>query len=226
MNKSDRKIIEKVVRILPIVIILLAPIAVYVCTFGIKISDDHTRWSEMGSAISGIYTPILTLLTLIVLVSQVRMQNEMNKHIYDQTFIDKANDDIQFNLLQLERELSKQYNNFSYANSLQNELMSVFCYASVDDLAKQDLALAAERITKSNPHILNFWTAIYTNFAGLSEVNDSAYTNSFIFAKRKVSTLLTYECCVSLDNYTWCLQKNRVFKKYEYSQELNKVRQD
>ena len=53
--------------LLIISLIMLMPIAVYIWRFGIIISNQHLRWAEMGSAMSGIYAPILSLLTLVVL---------------------------------------------------------------------------------------------------------------------------------------------------------------
>jgi hypothetical protein len=76
--------------------ILAAPIVIYINKFGFKISNDHTRWAEMGSAMSGIYGPILAWLAFGVLILQVRMQSESNKHMLDQAYVQNAREDVDF----------------------------------------------------------------------------------------------------------------------------------
>jgi hypothetical protein len=110
MNKFHElkyfKAYVQAVKIL-VALVLLAPIIFYIHMFGLSISNNHSRWSEMGSAMSGLYTPILALLTLSVLVIQVRMQTEMNKLAFDQQYITEARDDIQYYLFQLSNEVLK-----------------------------------------------------------------------------------------------------------------------
>jgi hypothetical protein len=53
-----------------IVLMLIAPVAIYIYHFSFNITSDHTRWAEMGSAIGGIYAPLLGLLTLAILWKQ------------------------------------------------------------------------------------------------------------------------------------------------------------
>jgi len=89
------------------VIIIIAPMALYIRTFGNELSDSHPRWAEMGAAMSGIYSPIIALLALMFLIMQVRLQNQINRHQYDQSFIQEARSDSHYYLEQLDRELDK-----------------------------------------------------------------------------------------------------------------------
>lgn len=70
-----------VISLTLIVLPLIAPLIFYIWTFGGRLSSEHSRWGEFGSAMSGIYTPILTLLTISILVFQARLQKQMHDYI-------------------------------------------------------------------------------------------------------------------------------------------------
>jgi hypothetical protein len=64
----DPRKLSVVVRLILVAVlaVLVSPLIVYMAVFGVSISHDHTRWGEMGSAMSGIYSPILALLALLM----------------------------------------------------------------------------------------------------------------------------------------------------------------
>ena len=70
---------------LVLAVVIAALIAVYIATFGFQITNDHVQWGEIASAMSGIYTPILSVLTLTVLIIQVRLQNKSTIYNSDQS---------------------------------------------------------------------------------------------------------------------------------------------
>jgi hypothetical protein len=45
---------------------LISPIAFYTYTFGFGIWENNEDWGQMGSAIGGLYTPILSLFTFML----------------------------------------------------------------------------------------------------------------------------------------------------------------
>ncbi|MGF1767442.1 hypothetical protein L4D06_08650 [Enterovibrio makurazakiensis] len=49
---------------------IILPIYFYQDAFGWGVWKSHKQWAEMGSALGGIYSPILALLTLVVLMLQ------------------------------------------------------------------------------------------------------------------------------------------------------------
>ena len=56
---------------------LITPIWIYTAHFSFEISSDHKRWGEMGSAMGGIYTPIIAFATLLVLALQLMLQRNV-----------------------------------------------------------------------------------------------------------------------------------------------------
>src|ERR1035437_302475 len=117
--------------LLAVAVALLAPIGVYISTFGISISNSHTRWSEMGSAMAGIYAPILAILTLCVLLVQVQLQGQLNEHTFDQGYIQDVRADLHFYLEQLAYEFRME---FSDGQDVVSILVSNFAYVSFSDL--------------------------------------------------------------------------------------------
>ncbi len=59
---------------------LTMPILFYIYRFGFGIWDEHSDWALMGSALGGLYTPILALLTLAVLVKQLQIQSQSRNY--------------------------------------------------------------------------------------------------------------------------------------------------
>lgn len=55
-------------------IILSMPLAIYTYQFGLGIWPTHDDWAKMGSALGGIYAPILSALTLYMIYRQLRLQ--------------------------------------------------------------------------------------------------------------------------------------------------------
>ena len=63
-----------------VIAILMMPLAFYAYQFGFGLWDSHREWAEMGSAIGGLYTPILSILTFGVLLKQFHLQKNMHAH--------------------------------------------------------------------------------------------------------------------------------------------------
>lgn len=193
---------------------LLSPIAVYVWTFGTDLSHDHSRWSEMGSAMSGIYTPILTLLTLAVLIAQVRLQARMNRHTFDETFVQESREQINFSLQKLVDELSHKLDNGSEIKTM---LVGQFAYANVDTLAQPKVIEIAQALDRRHHRLLAFWAEYYTAMAGLRVHNYHPYSTALTATKQRAITMLSYEGCAALDNLVWCVSKGRLNYGFEFS---------
>lgn len=202
---------------------LAAPVLTYVVTFGFSVTDNHTRWGEMGSAMSGLYTPILSLLTLAVLVTQVRSQVEINTHHFDQSYIQEARADIEYYLAQLDLELSKK---LSDGTTVHQFLNSAFAYAGLADLRSDEVRQIAKNLNRQFPRIFSVWSAMYSVFAGLSSQKHYPYESNFVAAKQKAIAIISFETCVALDQYVWCASEENLKYAFQFTRELRVAGED
>lgn len=204
-----------------LVFILLLPTIVYIATFGMTISANHSRWGEMGSAMSGIYSPIFSLLALIVLIAQSRAQTQINKHQFDQSYIAETRSDIQYYLEQLDNSLNVEIQpNVALREFIKNN----FTHITPQFLSSDELRSLAQDLNRNYPRLFAVWGAIYAILAGLSAVRQNPYEHNFSVAKQKIIVIVSFEICVALDNFHWCLTEGKVDVKYQFSPDIEKRR--
>jgi len=168
----------------------------------------------MGSAMAGIYSPILAILTLVLLLTQVQLQSRMNEHTFDQSFVQNARDDLHFYLEQLVGELSREFDDGSEVQAM---LVSVFAYAEIDDLKRAEVVATASALNKRNHRLVAIWSAIYGILAGLKANDYPPYSNNYVTSKQKAIAMLSYAGCAALDNLVWCVSEGRLSYPYEFS---------
>ena len=95
-NNKTKSNISGAIVLLLLLIVLILPMALYIYQFGGELSANHQRWAEFGSAIVGIYSPIIAFIALLILVGQFRSQKAVNKHQFDQTYIESTRNDINY----------------------------------------------------------------------------------------------------------------------------------
>jgi hypothetical protein len=190
-----------------VLLVLIAPVIVYLWTFGWKLSQDHTRWGEFGSAMSGIYTPILTLLTLSVLIFQVRLQHEM--HAYDQTqaYIEQARSDIEFYVGRLESVVTLK---ISTGNTVREVLHASFEPSDPQVLDSSKLRALAHMLNGEVPQLLGVLSAIQAILVGLAASQQAQYQLNYTSAVQKMIALLSFETCVAIENYHRTLTEGRL----------------
>lgn len=202
------------VAVLVILAILVAPIAVYIATFGTVISDSHIRWGEMGSAMSGIYSPLIALLALVVVIRQLQAQYRMNEHQIDVAHIEQCRADIQYYLEQLDRSLQVRDPNGSTVRQI---LHQHFQPKIAVELAKSELLELARVLNQQYPQPFSLWSAIYPIVAGLRAPGRFPYEHHASGSVQKIIAMTTFETCVALDNFHFCLTEDRTHIKYEFS---------
>lgn len=200
-----------------LIAVLILPLIVYTATFGGVISDNHARWGEFGSAVSGIYTPIMAALTLIVLVHQVRAQHRLNEHEFDQAYIVQARADIEFYLLRLATEMDFK---ISTGNTIGEVLHHQFRPSTTAELDERSRLDIANLLYRENPRVFAFWSGIYSVLAGLSAPERNPYSLTKVSASQKMIAMLSFKTCEALDNYHRSQSHGEIKVCYEFSQLL------
>ncbi|WP_133164219.1 hypothetical protein [Solimonas fluminis] len=200
--------------------VLLAPVATYLCVFGTTLSDNHTRWAEFGSAIGGIYSPIIAILTLIVLLTQVSLQTQMNRRESDQVYLEKARTDIEF----YSAQMAQAINGIAMpGKTLRMILHENFRPSSMHDLDSEILRDTALNIHVLMPHTFDIWAAIYPVLMGLEAGKGNMYEMTFASSIQKLAALLSYETCVALDNFHRVRCEGKLNVRYHFSPLLTKI---
>lgn len=178
--------------------IVLAPVIFYVSVFGVELSSDHTRWAEFGSAMGGIYSPMIAVLALLVLLRQVNLQQQLAKHELDQGYLQQARQDIEFYGTQLAAALSVDV---LPGKSMLSVLEEKFRFLSASDLEQEEIRVLAESIHQVSPSAFDLWMAINPILTGLNTSRDQMYVLTFESSRQKLIALLSFRICVALDNY-------------------------
>jgi hypothetical protein len=126
---SDRTV-KKLLSIL-FVLLFLLPLALYAYKFGFGLWGDHKQWAAMGGFFSGIYSPVIALLALVILAGQHAGQMSINKHQFDQAYIQNARVDIDYYLEKLADVLNQK---ISSEQSVKDLLNGCFAYLTIEEL--------------------------------------------------------------------------------------------
>jgi Ca2+/H+ antiporter len=200
------------------VIMLIMPVVVYVNIFGKEISKDHSLWAEMGSAMSGIYGPLLTILTVLLLFYQLRIQQKTHKHTFDESYLRDTKADVEFYLVRLAEVLKQPIQG---NQTIRDVLHYSFQRATVEQLKGSQLQQVARDIHEKLPSLSDMWSAMYGVTAVLEWVNEPAYQREFASAKLKTEAMLSKVTCVALDNYLFCRAPEDIrLYKFQFSHGL------
>lgn len=177
--------------------LLIAPIVFYIYQFGVGIWKEHDDWAAMGSAIGGLYSPIIALLAFVVLSVQVRSQLKSEAHNVDMLFIQGCKEDIEFGITRLESELGVQISD-------QSETVGDYLNRISDDYIDQriDEAEAEKLFCDFNslfPKVLPLWCSVNSTLLGLGNSQIFPYEHNFVASKLKINGVLAPKCCKSLD---------------------------
>ena len=212
---STCSMVLQVAMRLVLAIVISAPIAVYIATFGFHITSDHARWGEMGSAMSGIYTPILSILTLAVLIIQVRLLNQSTIHESDQSYIQETRSDVEFYLAQIDIELEKIVQGGK--RNVRMYLSEGFAFSDIESLKSTKLVNVAQALNREFPRLSSIWSAYCSRLEGLGSQQHYPYKHNFIAAQEKAIAMVSFETCVALDNFNWCFSVGKISSSHYFS---------
>ena len=191
-----------------------APLVIYLATFGSVLSSEHQRWAEFGSAMSGIYAPIVAVTTLAVLLAQVGLQKQINDHSYNQAHFAQARSDIEFYASQLAEKLDQIA---LPGKTFRSVLHMNFQPRSTAELDLDSLRTLAANIDAAMPGVMGMWFGIYPILDGLATTEEATFRMTLNSSMQKLIALLSFETCVALDNYHRARTEGRLTVAYRFS---------
>jgi len=206
-DKAKKKLAQLI-----IFIALWLPIVLYTYKFGFSLSSDHNVWAEFGSILSGIYSPIIAFIALLILANQARMQLSMDKHQHDSSFIERNRNDLDFYIDKLESYLEKNYDE---KLSIKQYLILNF-NVSNDELLEEKTKVKAKAFAFSHPQVVDIWSAIYPILIGLDSQKKYPYVHNFESSILRISSCLYFGTCVAIDNLYRCVSNDMQNGKYYF----------
>ena len=209
MSKEKFKAISQLIAF----VALLLPLILYVYKFGTSLSSNHQTWAEFGSSMSGIYSPIFAFLALLVLINQTKSQYSINKHKYDQAYVQENRNEINFYIQKLELYLDKNYNDTCTINEFIQQEFAKVTNATLNDKVMTD---SINSFNKEHKKIFDIWLAIYPLLLGLDSQKEYPYKHNFASAKLRLISCLQYGTCVALDNIYYVVSNDIQKGKYYF----------
>ncbi|WP_057831226.1 hypothetical protein [Colwellia sp. TT2012] len=185
-------------------VILLLPVIVYSYQFGIGMWTSHSEWAEMGSALGGIYSPILTVLMVLLLFKQTNIQSDMAKQTYDTYRISQSKERLDYHKINILKVLSIKGNDgfLMSLNKVRQACNDISVLTKIDDWFDSHLnQLSVD------------WVNIQGILAGLNQPEESEYILHFSIIKSMLISELSHEVCTGLDNicYNKEMHQNKDF---------------
>jgi hypothetical protein len=200
-----------------VLLVYAAPILFYGLMFGPTIATEHVRWAEFGSAMAGIYAPIVALTTLVILVRQTKLQSQINGHQYDQAHLVQARADLDFYASKLAESLEDRVRPNT---TVRQYLRHHFRTLRIEDLDKEELREVAEKLNSSSPQMFDLWSAVYPIFGSLeAQRTDPHFTfkATLTSSKTRLIALLSFETCVCLENFYRVRTDGQIDVPYQFS---------
>lgn len=199
--------ISFIVRTIIFAIILSTPIIIYIFTFGSSLSTEHERWSQFGSFISGIYAPIISILTITILLKQIELQHKYNTHVEDQAFIFSAREDLKEYITKILDSIDKS---LPSGNTYRSLLLSNFQPKTLKELETDEMQSLAKKLNHSAPTLFDSWSSILIVMEGLNNPDSMPYELTAANETQKIIASLSFKTCVALDNYHRALTEGKL----------------
>lgn len=211
-----------------LILIVTAPVATYVSMFGWMILDDHSRWSEFGSYMAGVYSPIIGVFTLMILRGQFKLQRrqflEQQQQIERQMYesrIERTVEEFSFFVDRLERHFGEDT---ASEHGFEQVIMKLFQADTLDNLNSTEFREKAKIFDRQYPKVMPTWGAIYINTAFLSMLKDNSGEMAYLSCMHKLTAVFSFEVCAALDNFHYAVTRGKLSTKYEFSTPLENRR--
>jgi hypothetical protein len=218
---SRRSTLVQLSILVALVACLVVPLAFYVGVFGFKLSADHTRWGEFGSAMAGIYSVFTALATLVLLSiqlyllkRQVDLQRQINDHETSLAYVQQVRADMEFYIQQLREALDHR---LQYGNTVREVLIDKFCPSEAEQLNDDRLRALATELDHAEPRSIAIWFAVYQGLTLLTSGKGPQFEVNKGAACLKLVATLGHRTCAALDHYHHVRTSSLLRGHYEFS---------
>ncbi|TOK18166.1 hypothetical protein CGI23_24540 [Vibrio parahaemolyticus] len=188
MNKQAKVILWS------LFVVLLMPILAYIYKFGLGLWDKPDEWSDLGGYVGGIYAPILSIVTLVVISIQIFIQHQQYQH----SLIQHQEEQIKEYLTALEQALDVEVGEIS-----SRDFLVSLCRDVSKDTIKLIPAELVMDFNKCNHRLYSMWCEVMKCLAVLENISNQNVYNKVVFAsnKNKVIAYLNPQTCRMLDRF-------------------------
>ncbi|QSR71230.1 hypothetical protein [Aeromonas jandaei] len=180
--------------------ILIAPVATYAFKFGIGFWEKPEEWSDLGGYIGGVYTPILTLLTLSVLCVQIYLQMAQHR----QHLVSIQETQLTEYLGELNNELDKEVGE---GLTLRSYLIGTYNTLNSSELNSIDLTVV-NQLNQAHHKLYSMWSgamACLLYIKTCSNIKNLESTH-YLIQKNKIIAYMGPQVCSSLDKHNYAMQ--------------------
>jgi ABC-type transporter Mla subunit MlaD len=163
---------------------------------------------------AGIYSPIVAMVTLAILSMQVVLQREINKHQFDQAHIQQARADLEFYTTRLAAAVHEIT---STGNTVRQVLHAHFQPSFVIALDSPQLRALAQQLDRDVPQVMGLLFGVFPVLEGLKSADEAPYDMNYMSALTKLTAMLTFETCVTLENFHRTRTEGRLRAPYAFS---------
>lgn len=150
-------------KVIALIIVLIIPL-LYLIMFGFHLglpfSESQDEWAQFGDYFGGIINPLLSFITIVLLIESLSLQNKANLSLVKQ-----------LNQTEKNESLKIFENLFFHLISVQNEQYKNFRIIFITDEGKQSILFGAEAVDKIE-RTLDSEISSGSNFTKLSELYD------------------------------------------------------
>lgn len=200
-------------------VVLASPVLIYISHFSLTISNDHGRWGEMGSAMGGIYAPIVGFLTLWVLWQQHKTLKAQNAiQLTQQNFLQEqhlhasAEQRLQRALIKIDGILKSPEG---------QDRLSVYKALTTEQLYLEYVA-DAQSNDPTTTELAGLWAVVYSCFQHFKTYDDNLSRLHFSSQRQLIALELGFPACITLDRIA--LFQKAPIEKFEFDDLSNHIK--
>ena len=174
--------------------------AAYLLQFGIGFWEKPEEWSDLGGYIGGVYSPILTFLTLAVLCVQIYLQMVQHR----QHLVSLQESQLTEYLTELNIELDKE---LIEGLTLRNYLISTYNPLNIETLQSIDLSVV-NHLNQTHHKLYSMWSGAMASLKYIKAYSNikSLESAHYPIQKNKVIAYMGPQVCSSLDKHNYGMQ--------------------